>query len=296
MDRAAALPSLLVVNGSDIVVTLDGTAIDPAAPSIYPDDPTLLRGDGVFETLLLRGGLPCLLGAHLARLARSAAITGMAAPDPARWRHAVASAAALWTDDGDAVLRLVLGRGSGSGPTAFVTVSAVPERAMAARRDGVAAVTLDRGLRTAGDGDAPWSVAGVKSLSYAANTAALRHAERVGAQDVLFVGSDGSVLEGPRSAVLIATDDGALVTPPASLPILPGTTVRAVFDEARARGLACRERPISVAELVGAQGVWLLSSVTLAARVHTLDGVPLRQAPRAAEVADLVDAALLRAD
>ena len=112
----------------------------------------------------------------------------------------------------------------------------------------------------------------------------------------MFVDSDGSVLEGPRSAVLIATDDGALLTPPASLPILPGTTVRAVFDEARDRGLLCRERPVDVAELAAAQGVWLLSSVTLAARVHTLDGAPMRPSPRAAEVADLVDAAMLRAD
>lgn len=291
----AALPSVLVVNGFGIVVTLDGAAIDAGAPSVYADDPTLLRGDGVFETLLLRGGRPCLLEAHLVRLATSAAITGLAAPDPARWRHAVAAAVALWTGDGDAVLRLLLGRGRASGPTEFVTVTAVPDRAVAARRDGVAAVTLDRGVSAAG-GRAPWSVAGVKSLSYAANTAALRHAERVGAQDVVFVGSDGSVLEGPRSAVLIGTDDGALVTPPASLPLLPGTTVRAVFDEARGRGLVCQERPIDASELVAAQGVWLLSSITLATRVHTLDGVPLRQAPRAVEVTGLVDAAILRAD
>ncbi|HEX7825162.1 MAG TPA: aminodeoxychorismate lyase [Mycobacterium sp.] len=285
-----------MVNGFGVVVTLDGAALEAGAPAVYADDPMLLRGDGVFETMLLREGRACLLGAHLARLATSAAITGLAAVDAARWRHAVEAAAAQWTGDGDAVLRLVLGRGRASGPTAFVTVSRVPDRAVTARRDGVAAVTLDRGVRARGDGDAPWSVTGVKSLSYAHNTAALRHAERLGAQDVVFVGSDGSVLEGPRSAVLVATDDGALVTPPASLPILPGTTVRAVFDEARERGLACEERPIDVAELVAAQGVWLLSSVTLAARVHTLNGVPLRQASRASEVAGLVDAALLRAD
>jgi 4-amino-4-deoxychorismate lyase len=285
---------VLVVNGFGIVVTLDGAMVDPRAPSVYADDPMLLRGDGVFETLLLRGGRPCLLGAHLARLATSAAIIGLAAPEPARWRHAVAAAVAHWTGDGDAVLRLVLGRGRAARPTAFVTASAVPDRAVAARRDGVAAVTLDRGAQA--PGGAPWSVAGVKSLSYAQNTAALRHAERLGAQDVVFVGSDGFVLEGPRSTVLVATDDGALLTPPASLPILPGTTVRAVFDEARGRGLACREHPINVADLVAAQGVWLLSSVTLAARVHTLDGVPLRQAPMAAEVAGLVEAAILRAD
>ncbi|MDT5070306.1 MAG: 4-amino-4-deoxychorismate lyase [Mycobacterium sp.] len=288
-------------NGFGIVITLDGEAIEPGAPSVHADDPMLLRGDGVFETLLLRGGRPCLLGAHLTRLAASAAITGLVAPDPARWRHAVAAATTMWTGDGDAVLRLVLGRGRASEATvlsipAFVTISAVPERAVAGRRDGVAAVTLDRGVSATGGGHLPWSVAGVKSLSYAVNSAALRHAERVGAQEVVFVDSDGWVLEGPRSAVLIATDDGALATPPASLPILPGTTVRAVFDEARERGLPCLERPINISELVAAQGVWLLSSVTLAARVHTLDGVSLRQAPRAAEVAALVDAAMLRAD
>jgi 4-amino-4-deoxychorismate lyase len=285
---------VLVVNGFGIVVTLDGAAIDPRAPSVYADDPMLLRGDGVFETLLLRGGRPCLLGAHVARLATSAAIIGLAAPEHARWRHAVAAAVAHWTGDGDAVLRLVLGRGRAARPTAFVTASAVPDRAVAARRDGVAAVTLDCG--TPAPGGAPWSLAGVKSLSYAPNTAALRHAERLGAQDVVFVGSEGSVLEGPRSSILIATDDGTLLTPPASLPILPGTTVRAVFDEALGRGLACREHSIDVADLVAAQGVWLLSSVTLAARVHTLDGVRLRQSPMAAEVAGLVEAAILRAD
>jgi 4-amino-4-deoxychorismate lyase len=274
-----------------VVVTLDGLAVDSRAPSVCADDPMLLRGDGVFETVLVRDGRPCLLGAHLTRLAASAAIIDLPAPEPARWRHAIAAAVAHWVHPGDAVLRLVLGRARTS---AFVTVSAVPERAVAARRDGVAAVTLDRGLSAVAG--APWSLSGVKSLSYAVNAAALRHAERHGADEVVFVDADGTVLEGPRSAVLVATESDGLLTPPASLPILPGTTVRALFDEARDRGLACREERIGIADLVAAQGVWLLSSVTLAAHVHTLDGVPLRRAPRAAEVANLVDAAILRAD
>ena len=160
----------------------------------------------------------------------------------------------------------------------------------------MAAVTLDRGGAAPGGARAPWSLATAKSLSYAPNTAALRHAERLGAQDVVFVDADGSVLEGPRSTVLVVDDDGALLTPPAALPILPGTTMRALFEQAREHGLACREEPIGIADLHAAQGVWLLSSVTLAARVHTLDGTPLRPAPRAADVGLLVDAAILRAD
>jgi 4-amino-4-deoxychorismate lyase len=51
---------------------------------------------------------------------------------------------------------------------------------------------------------------------------------------------------------------------------------------------------MSKADLVAAQGVWLLSSVTLAARVHTLDGESLRAAPMAADLAVLVDEAMAR--
>jgi 4-amino-4-deoxychorismate lyase len=287
---------VLVDSGSGVVVTLDGAVLDAREPSVHVTDPMLLRGDGVFETLLVRDGRPCLLGAHLARLAASAAITGLTAAEPVRWRHAVAAALARWTDGGDAVLRLVLGRGHGQAPTAFVTVSAVPASAVTARRHGVAAVTLDRGVPARGDGRPPWSLAAAKSLSYAPNTAALRHAERLGAQDVVFVDADGAVLEGPRSTVLVAADDGALLTPPAALPILPGTTIRAVFDQAREQGVPCREQAIGVVDLRAAQGVWLLSSVTLAATVHTLDDTPLRLGPLAPDVGTLVDAAIRRAD
>lgn len=38
------------------------------------------------------------------------------------------------------------------------------------------------------------------------NMAALRHAARLGADDVIFLSSDGFVLEGPRSTVVIATE------------------------------------------------------------------------------------------
>lgn len=284
---------------SDIVVTLDGERIVAGQPIVWADDPTFVRGDGVFETVLVRGGRGCLLEAHLARLARSAAITGLPAPDLDRWRGAVATAEAQWAGDGvgDAVLRLIYGRGrrsgSGSGPTAFVTVSELPERVLATRRDGVSAVTLDRGV-SSGDGTAtPWSIAGAKSLSYGVNTAALRHAERLGVGDVVLVSTDGYVLEGPRSSVVIADGDGALATPPEALPILAGTTVQAVFEAARARGMRCERQPLRISDLIAAQGVWLLSSVTLAARVHTLDGSVLQATPMATAMTDLVDEAVV---
>lgn len=279
---------------SVIAVTLDGDLVAPGSPVLHADDLLVTRGDGVFETLLVRGGRPCLLTAHLDRLAGSAAIIGLPEPDPARWRSATAAALARWDGGGEAVMRLVYGRGRPGAevPTSFVTVSALPDRMAAARRDGVSVITLDRGLPADAAMVGPWSLAGAKSLSYAPNSAALRHAERLGADDVVFVSSEGFVLEGPRSSVVIAPEIGTLLTPPTSLPILPGTTQRAVFDAASTRGWQCEYQPIGITELVAAQGVWLLSSVTLAARVHTVDGTGLARSPIAEEFARLVDEAV----
>lgn len=102
----------------------------------------------------------------------------------------------------------------------------------------------------------------------------------------------GAVLEGPRSAVVLVVDDGrgnpVLVTPDASA-ILPSTTQRALFAAAAVRGVECVRQPVGVADLVAAQGVWLLSSVALAARVHTLDGGGLAASPYQTLVGELID-------
>ena len=39
---------------SSVVVTLDGEVHDPGKPLLFADDLAAVRGDGVFETLLVR--------------------------------------------------------------------------------------------------------------------------------------------------------------------------------------------------------------------------------------------------
>ncbi|MDP9164917.1 MAG: aminodeoxychorismate lyase [Actinomycetota bacterium] len=275
----------------DFVVTLDGEVVAADHPVACGDDPLFGRGDGVFETVLIRGGRARLLGEHLDRMARSATNVGLPPPERTRWQAAALTAAAECSGD-EAVLRLVFGRRSDGGATGFLTVSTLPARVPAARRDGVSAMTLDRGVSGYDLRTAPWSIAATKSLSYALNAAALHHARNLGIDDVVLLSTDGLILEGPRSNVVVVDEQGALVTPPASLPILAGTTVKAVFETARSQGRHCREAPLRVADLHTAQGVWLLSSVTLAARVHTLDGVPLAVDPGVLHMASLVAAAI----
>lgn len=285
-----------------VVVTLDGEIVDPGTPLLHADDLAAVRGDGVFETLLVRDGRACLIESHLQRLIQSAKFLELPEPDLPAWRRAIDVATRQWVSStGDeAAMRLIYSRGRESGtgpPTAYVAVNPVPDRVAAVRRDGVAAIVLDRGLPAQGIDAMPWLLAGAKTLSYAVNMAVLRHAARQGAGDVVFVSTDGYILEGPRSTVVIATEgeDGrpCLLTPPPWFPILRGTTQQALFEVARSNGYDCDYRALRVADLAAAQGLWLISSMTLAARVHTLDGRRLPPAPFAASFAELVDAAIV---
>ena len=283
-----------------VVITLDGEVHPPGTPLLFPDDLAAVHGDGVFEALLVRDGGACLVQAHLGRLSHSAKRMDLPEPDLGAWRHAIDLAARQWAADtaDEGAMRLVYSRGRerGSTPTAYVTVNPIADRITAARRDGVAAVMLPRELPATGVEAMPWLLAGAKTLSYAINMAALRHAARQGAGDVIFVSSDGYVLESPRSTVVIALGGGdnlCLLTPPPWYPILRGTTQQALFGVARAKGYDCDYRALRVADLFAAQGIWLVSSMRLAARVHTLDGRELPRAAMAAEFAKLVDAAIV---
>ena len=74
---------------------------------------------------------------------------------------------------------------------------------------------LDRGFSAAEAEAAPWLLAGAKTLSYGVNMAALRYAAEHDADDVIFVGSDGAVLEAPTASVVVARGR-TLLTPPSA--------------------------------------------------------------------------------
>ena len=287
-----------------VLVTLNGDVRDPNQPMLFADDLAAVRGDGVFETLLVRGGRACLVEAHLRRMVRSAQMLDLPEPDLTDWRRAIAVAEGQWNAQtaAEGALRLVYSRGRESDPataheggTAYLMINPLADRVAAARRDGVSAVLLGRGLPVAGIADLPWLLAGAKTLSYAVNMAAVRHGAARGADDVIFVSSDGYILEGPRSTVVIVTEEAGrprLLSPPLSHPILSGTTQQALFDVATAKGYDCDYRALRPADLDAAQGIWLVSSITLGARVHTLDGRRLRSDSGVPDISELVDAAI----
>jgi 4-amino-4-deoxychorismate lyase len=265
-----------------LVGVLGAGRTDPSTPLLRADDLGVLRGDGCFESVRVRGsGEPVDLDEHLDRLARSAAALELPAADPAGWRELVGELLSGWDRPGEAVLRLVITRGveTEGRPTAFAVLAPVSADQLRQRRDGVRAVTLSRGLTADATVDAPWLLGGVKAISYAVNMAALRYARSAGAEDAVFVSADGQLLEAPTAAVVWLTGDVLHTPPPGPLGILDSVTVRSLYANAAAHGFGTEIRRGTPDDLHAADGVWLVSSIRVAAAVTELDGKALRADP-----------------
>ncbi|NUP59290.1 MAG: aminodeoxychorismate lyase, partial [Pseudarthrobacter sp.] len=165
-------------------------------------------------------------------------------------------------------------------PTSWVQVSPAGGAGRRQRETGIDVILLDRGYDSDVAERAPWLLLGAKTLSYAVNMAALRHAHKQGADDVIFLSSDGRVLEGPTSTVLLAqverSADGTtvkrLVTPRLDSGVLPGTSQGALFAAAKEAGWELGYGPLVPQDLLDADAVWLISSVRLLAPVNRIDG------------------------
>ena len=245
--------------------------VDPDKPILSALDQGAARGDGVFETIGVGNGYPQALEHHLRRFERGAAALELPAPDLDAYRAAIAAAVAALPGVPEASAKVVLTRGVEGDDRPSGWVYATPVRDFSAAREaGVSVVLLDRGVRHDVEQTSPWLLAGVKSLSYAVNMAALREAARRGADDAVFVSSDGYLLEAPTSSLLVRSG-GALWTPGTGIGILDGTTQASAFRYAESLGLETGFRLAAPAQLVDADGAWLVSSVRRAVPIHAVD-------------------------
>jgi 4-amino-4-deoxychorismate lyase len=261
------------------VVAVLGRGVVPVeTPVLRADDLGAVRGDGIFETMHVRAGTAWLLDEHLDRMARSADRLDLALPPKASLAGLAAEAVGAWPAGAEGALRLVCTRGpeAGGGVTVYATVAPIAEAVLRGRRDGLRLATASLGFAADARQRAPWLLAGAKTLSYAVNMASGRWAASQGADDVLWVSSDGWALEGPTSTLVWLDGDTLATVPVATTGILAGTTARHLLDNAAALGWTADERMITPAELAGADGAWFLSSVRGIAEIRSVDGTDLR--------------------
>lgn len=253
-----------------MIVWLNGSLLPLHEARISPLDHGLLVGDGVFETLVARGGQIFAGHEHWERLVNSCSAMGLE-PVPedtfSQALHAVLEANHL----SDARIRFTvtsgdgpLGSDRGDSPMTLLA-TAVPLKGW----PPVEKVCL-----------VPWprlengALAGVKSTSYGENVRALATAKRQGCGEALLANTKGELCEGTGSNVFLVIQ-GRLVTPPLSSGCLAGVTRRLVLAACAAEGIACHEEAIPAAALTTCEEAFLTSSTRDVHPIAEVDGRPL---------------------
>lgn len=240
-------------------------------PLLRADDDAVLRGRAAFETMRVYSGVPFRVDLHLRRLAESARVLELPAPDTQALAGLVGEALAT-LDRPDAVLRVVWTPGAGEeGSIGFVLVTPLPAGFDEMRARGIELASLQLAIGASTRSESPWLLPGVKSTSYAVNMAAQAEARRRGADDALFLSLEGVALECPTSNIWFV-EGGVLHTPALELGILAGVTRETLIAAAAEARLDLEEGEYPREQVAGAVEVFTSSSVREVMPVVRLDG------------------------
>ena len=262
------------------MVLINGDLVPDSEARISVFDHGLVVGDGVFETLKVRRGVPFALTRHLRRLAASAAGIGLPAPDLDAIRAGSMAVAAAALEMPLGRLRITVTGGTGplasergtSGPTVIIAIG--PQSPAA---ESVDVVTV------------PWlrnehgALAGLKTTSYAGNVRALAYAKERGASEAIFANTAGHLCEGTGTNVFLVLA-GRLVTPPLSSGCLAGVTRALVLEWTGAQ-----EEEVPLTALTEAEEAFLTGTTRDVQPIRRVNGSVLAAVPgpvtrKAAEV------------
>ncbi|MEO5700557.1 MAG: D-amino acid aminotransferase [Casimicrobiaceae bacterium] len=253
-----------------MIVYLNGTFLPIEDAKISVLDRGFIYGDGVYELVPVYGREPFRLPHHLARLKNSLAGIGLANPhDDAQWEAIIRRLVGEqpFEDQGVyfQITRGVAKRDhafpAGVTPTVFMMSNPLvtPTAEQVAR--GVAVVTAE---------DNRWKRCDLKTISLLGNVLMRQLAAEAGAVETVMF-RDDYLTEASASNVLVVIG-GTIVAPPKDNLILPGITYDATHEFARDAGVPFAIRPVTRAEALAADEMWLSSSTKEVIAVTTVDG------------------------
>ena len=255
-------------------VWVNGKRQSAAGLHLSARDRGAMLADGVFETMRAHAGRVFRLDRHMLRL--HASLAALEIPEPAELREWLLASVPAGAD-GDAAIRLTVTRGVGPPgvappadvePTVIVAVNPFPAFPPALYEAGLAAHVAS------GRRNEHAMTAGLKTIAFTDSVAALLEARRAGADEAIFLDTAGHCSEATSSNLFVVAG-GVLVTPPISCAALPGITRGTVLELARAMGMGAAERAFGLDELMGAEEVFLTSSLRGIAPVARVDGRPI---------------------
>ena len=232
--------------GVGMKLLVNGVLQDDHAKLPYSN--SLLRGDGLFETILTIDQKPVALARHYARLEKSAKQIQITLP--ARIDIEMGIEKVLANVSGKSRLRLnVLADGDWS-----ITLEPVSEG-----KESVSLMKVNEPKISNG------ALSGVKSISYGESLLVVRRATSTGFDDGIFINENSDVVETALSNLLILTDYG-WQTPALSTGCLPGIT-----RELLIRWFDVKESEFDFDYLLSAKAVYVTSSIKLIQRVDKIE-------------------------
>jgi branched-chain amino acid aminotransferase len=224
-------------------------------------DRGLLLGDGIFETVRVKDGVPEFFEDHFRRLCESAALVRLAMPWTLAELEGVCAGICRRSRLADASVRLTVTRGvyrgtlsdTGDPPRLVATCSSATHLEPSLYGKGVAVSVASFPRVHAIDPR-------VKATAYLPAVLARLEADEQGCYEAMFLDGRGRILE-LSTATFFAVRDGTVLTPPLRLGILAGVTRKAVLRLARTLGHGGREAVLRLADRDGWQEAFLTSAV-----------------------------------
>ena len=269
---------------SSSTVWINGRLEPAEAALLSVTDRGFQVGDGIFETIRVVGGRVLELPLHASRLQASAAVMAMPLPDDLLrcLGQAIADlcrANRLDGSDAQVAVRVTVSRGAVDGRFLLPPDDVRPNMVVQAWRvDPPHPESLSRGLGLAisqvrRDPTSP--LATVKTTSRAEFVYAQIEAHQRGADDALFLTTDGHLAEA-TSASLFLVEGVGLATPSLDCGILASTTREWVISSGGpGLGLAVRQDHLTPNDLFVADEAFLTSSVAGILPVTSVDGRPI---------------------
>jgi 4-amino-4-deoxychorismate lyase len=258
VERDTALNPMVLVNGHE-----------NSAVSAF--DRGLAYGDGVFRTLVVRGGVAQQWRRHYAKLGSDCAALGLNCPSAIILEKELAQVCEV---EPDCVVKIMITRGVGHRgyryestiePTRIVLSTPLPDYPQSYATTGVRVRHCRLRL-------APQSaLAGVKHLNRLENVIARTEWSDPAIAEGLLSDTDGNVIGGTMTNMFIARE-GMLRTPQLDACGVAGVTRDRIMDSARARGVRCETASIRWDEVLYADEVVLVNSVAGAWPVCEIEG------------------------
>lgn len=249
-----------------MIIWLNGTLLPLEKARVSPLDQGFLVGDGVFETLVARGGFLYAVHEHWERLVQSCEALDLEAVTGDEFVFILKTVLQA-NNLNEARLRFTITRGDSSmaagqeGCTTTILATAVPLKPWPSSER----VCL-----------APWTrnqtgaLTGVKTTSYGENVRALSYARKRDCGEALMANTRGDLCEGTGSNVFLVLN-GKLVTPPLASGCLAGVTRRLVLEACEISGISCHEESVLVSSLNECEEAFLTSSTRGVHPIYIVD-------------------------